>query len=164
MSRRRRALSQVAKSKRDKKQAGVGVSTSSAPSADAVHPELFTDPHHVRGDARMVASLISLGVIPPAEAEVLLRRAAEMAKVTESPREYAALVKVLVSCAKLELDSMKASRPGRPSEHAHLHVHATAQQPNAGTQSVGNILSEISRKVGLPQLAERCSRGEFGSC
>ena len=66
---------------------------------------------------------------------------------TDSPREYAALAKVIQSAAKLEMEAEKQNKPKTPQLHLHGHVDAT--------QSTRHSLAAIAAKAGLPRLAER---------
>ena len=116
--------------------------------------QLFTDPHHSRGDAKLLTQMLTLGVVSAEESKKFIARAFELGMQTDSPREYAALAKVIQSAAKLEMEAEKQNKPKTPQLHLHGHVDAT--------QSTRHSLAAIAAKAGLPRLAERCSGGEFG--
>lgn len=119
---------------------------------------LFTDSHHSRGDARMLLQMLSLGVVTVEESKKFLKRAFDLGMKTDSPREYAALAKVIQGAAKIELEANKQKKPKTPQLHLHGHVDA-----NTSTIGTADILAQIAAQSGLPRLAERSRSGEFGS-
>ena len=79
---------------------------------DEDHGELL-DPHHRRSDARMVARMISLGVVDEERAASLLRAGIEFAEkaVTDNDeRRYTAAMKIPLAVARLELEREKMDR------------------------------------------------------
>ena len=71
---------------------------------------LLCDPGRVRGDARMIARMVSLGVVSPKRARDLLRKAYDLAERCADAgeaREFAALLKVILGAAKLGQDERK---------------------------------------------------------
>ncbi len=71
---------------------------------------LLQDPGRVRGDAKLIARMVSLGVVSPKRARDLLRKAYDLAEKCADAgeaREFAALLKVILSAAKLGQDERK---------------------------------------------------------
>lgn len=94
------------------------------------HLKLFQDPHHLRGDARMVARLMSLGVISQEQSEHILKEAFRLAAEAADKgnvRHFISLCRLAQSGAKLEIEYLNAvgkrlpvqqlvSPPNRPDE------------------------------------------------
>ena len=79
---------------------------------DDDHGQLL-DPHHRRSDARMVAQMISLGVVSEERAAGLLRAGiefAEKAVIEDDERRYIAAMKIPLAVARLELERVKMDR------------------------------------------------------
>jgi hypothetical protein len=85
--------------------------------------ELLSDPKHLRADARLIAKMISLGVVDEERARTLLTKLFDLAddpKISKSPRALATIVRALVNVARLE----QVERLSKYSQHLDVTLHA----------------------------------------
>jgi hypothetical protein len=98
---------------------------------------ICTDHRSVRSDARMVARLLSLGVVPVEVAEAVLKRGFVLAGNAKSARNYRAAMSVIQGAAKLGLDAVRKDAPS-----VAVQVNAPAAQvqvirlPDNGREAV----------------------------
>lgn len=83
---------------------------------------ICTDHRSVRSDARMVARIMSLGVVPVEVAEAVLKRGFVLAGNAKSARNYRAAMSVIQGAAKLGLDAVRKDAPS-----VAVQVNAPAQ-------------------------------------
>lgn len=103
------------------------------------------EPSRIRSDSRMVARLMSLGVVSEEQAAAVLKKAFVLAAKAETAREYGSAMRVITTAAQVEL----TATPKR-IEHAHAHAHIVRPQPDAG----GHRLSAINAKLGIRGVAQ----------
>lgn len=92
---------------------------------------LDPDPHRLRGDARLAARLIAMGVVSEDQAATLLKqghRLAVLAAQQNDTRAYRRCMQVVLACAGLEQRERLAQQglgvgPGVGNVNGDLHVH-----------------------------------------
>lgn len=121
---------------------------------------ILVDDQNMASDANMVAKMISLGVVDEEVANAVLKRAFVFAAKADDERKYASVMRVVLEAAKLK---QKRQLMDGPQRHIHLH----SQLPASGNNGPGTInerrkmLAQITAKLGIPDLAQRCLAGEI---
>jgi len=100
------------------------------PSAGGQGDVVLSDPGHLRGDARLAARLISLGVVTEERAAALLRRAfalAEGSADSGNVRDFAACMRIPIEAAKLEQREFERITP-QQHLHGHFAMNLTSEE------------------------------------
>ena len=111
------------------------------------------------GGGRHMARTMSLGVVSQQRAKKILQRVFTLAETTDSARDMASLLNVILSIAKLELD---ADKSGRTNQQSPLRIggYGTRSGRDANlTIADGHRLAAINAALGLRSLDGHGSDG-----
>ena len=112
--------------------------------ADGGGGALFVRPDNRRSDARLVARMLSLGVVKPSRVRELLRQGFDLASASAhkgDARGYSACMKIAIEAAKLE-------QKERPSQHEHRHQHTGAIAIEPRRVELLTIIDSLSERAG----------------
>lgn len=104
--------------------------------------ELLGSDRHLRRDCQTIVQMLSLGVIPEEEIEEIIKLAPGLAKAAaegKKQREYAAVMRVLTTAAKLGIDA-------RPKQVNHDHVHSLLSPDERADLLEAQMVAELERR------------------
>ena len=114
---------------------------------------MFKDPVYLKSDCRLVCRMLSLGVIPEEQMELLIKagpRLAALAIETGKTRDWARVLQVLIAAARLEQDERRIQTGARGGDvHQHIHIERPPDQPRS---QVARILDRLdpARRATVP--------------
>lgn len=94
----------------------------------------------VRRDCNMVVRLLSMGVIPESKVQDIIHRAADKLLQNDiTDRDFAALLRVVTSAAKLQLEAA-------PQQHSHEHHGTISVEQRAVIEEARSLIAEAERR------------------
>ena len=105
------------------------------------------------GGGRHMARMMSLGVIPQQRAKKILQRVFMLAETTDSARDMASLMNVILAIAKLELEADKSGRTNQQLPSLRIGGYGARSGRDADlTIEDGHRLAKINAALGIRGL------------
>lgn len=96
---------------------------------------------HLRQDCKLVAKMLTLGVIPQEQMDRIISKAGNLLENCDNPKHFASLFGVVVSAARLEIQAKT-----KEVHHTHDHAVTITDEQRGAIERARELVAEAERR------------------